>query len=110
MGVLGRLVNFERPMGPVVAQILYYIGLFAVGIGAVRRIIEKSSRLADDFLGHFFGILTVLFVALLWVLVLRLVTERVRAIFRIDTSLHDILTGRSATGLANRASPDQSAD
>jgi len=110
MGFFGQLVNFERPMGPVVAQLLYYIGLFAIGLGAVRRLFDALSGLADDILGSALDAVAVLFVAVLWVLALRLVTELIRAVFRIDTSLHDILTGRSATGLTSQASPDRSAD
>lgn len=111
MGFLSRLLSFERPMGPTLVQLLYYIGLIWILWVCVAQIVLGVANLADDFGAGVWQIVSAPLLAILSALVLRLLAEGARALFRIDASLHDVATGRAAPpGSMTRPSPDQSPD
>lgn len=111
MGFLSRLLSFERSMGPVLIQLLYYAGLIWIVWVCVQRIVAGFGLFGDSVGDALWQIVSAPFLALLSALLLRLLAEAARAVFRIDTSLHDIVTGRAAPPPANSPpSPDQSLD
>ena len=111
MGFLSRLLSFERSMGPVLIQLLYYIGLIWIVWACVLRIIAGFGLFGESVGDALWQIVSAPFLALFAALLLRLLAEAARAVFRIDTSLHDIVTGRAAPPpTSSPPSPDQSPD
>lgn len=101
-GFLGRFLSFEEPMGPILARLLYYFGLIAIIWSALRMIWFWITRLDNVPVTALWQILLVPFGAVIAIMALRVATEFVLAIFRIDQSTHDQVTGRVAPPAAGR--------
>ncbi|MEL7546690.1 MAG: DUF4282 domain-containing protein [Pseudomonadota bacterium] len=112
MDFLSRLLSFERSMAPVLVQLLYYIGLVWTTWVCIARMIAGFVDLGGGNVGDaIWQIVSAPLIALLSVFFLRVLAEAARALFRVDASLHDIVTGRAAPSAATRQpSPDQSPD
>lgn len=96
MGMLSRFLSFEKPMGPTLIQLLYY--LFIVGIvwHAIRRFWFWLTYLDNDWDTALWGMIKTPFLAIIALMVLRVVAELAKAVLRMDKSLHEQVTGRAA--------------
>ncbi len=96
MSIFSRFLSFERPIGPLLVQILYYLGIFGIIWHAARRFWFWLTYLDNDWDTALWGMIKTPFGAIIAIMVLRVVAEFVRAHFRMDKSLHDQVTGRAA--------------
>jgi hypothetical protein len=118
MGLLSRWLSFERPMGDVLVQLLYYLALVLIIVRCLERIYLGCLTIIGAFGdGRGFGdglwlIVGSPLLAILAICLLRIVAEVVRAVFRMDRSLREVVTGRAPLGatLIRQPSPDQSPD
>ncbi len=118
MGLLSRWLSFERPMGPVLVQLVYLVGLLIISLRCLERmymgLLMIAGRLGDVY-GPADGVIALLAApikAVIAACLLRIVAELLRAAFRMDQSLREIVTGRAVppSAFTVPASPDQSPD
>lgn len=96
MGIFSRFLSFEKPMGETLIRLLYYIGILAIALDAVRKLWMYITFLDDHWQSALWGLVKTPITAIITLLILRVVVEYVLAHFRIDKSLHDQVTGRAA--------------
>ena len=95
MSMLSRFLSFEKPLGPTLAQLIYYFGLVMIALHGVQRLWFWAGYLGHDWDRALWMLIKTPFLLILAVIVLRVLTEIVIAIFRIEKSLHDQVTGRA---------------
>ena len=96
MGIFSRFLSFEKPMGPTLVQLLYYLGIAGILWHAVRRFWFWLTYLDNDWDTALWGMIKTPIGAIIAIMVLRVVAEYLVAHFRMDKSLHDQVTGRAA--------------
>ena len=96
MGFLSRFLSFDKPMGPILVQLLYYLGIAYIVWKAFWAIWNGIGHIPDDWDAALWWIIKTPFKAILAIIALRIIAELARAIFRMDRSLHDQVTGRAA--------------
>lgn len=94
--MFSRFLSFERPMGPLLVQLLYYIGIVIVVWRGVDHVWDALNYFEHDWDSALWRLIKAPFVVVINILVLRVVAEVLQAIFRIDKSTHDQVTGRAA--------------
>lgn len=96
MRIFSRFLSFEKPMGPTLVQLLYYLGIAGILWHAVRRFWFWLTYLDNDWDTALWGMIKTPFAAIIALIVLRVIAELAQSIFRMDKSLHDQVTGRAA--------------
>ncbi|MEM6535922.1 MAG: DUF4282 domain-containing protein [Pseudomonadota bacterium] len=95
-GLFGRFLSFEEPVGPILTRLLYYFGLIAIIWGALRLIWFWIMRIDNVPMTALWQIMLVPFGAVIAIMGLRVAAELVLAIFRIDQSTYEQVTGKTA--------------
>ncbi len=96
MGILANFLSFEKPLGPTLTRLLYWLGILGVLWHALRQMWFWIQYFDNDWDTALWGVIKTPFLAILSILILRVVAEFVLAQFRIDKSTHEQVTGRSA--------------
>lgn len=96
MGLFSRFLSFERPLGPILIQLLYYFGIVAIVWHGIRRFWFWLTYLDNDWDTALWGMIKTPIMAIIALMLLRVVAELARAHLRMDKSLHDQVTGRAA--------------
>ncbi len=95
--MLSRFLSFEKPLGPTLTQLLFYLGSAWIIWEAFWRIWNLLGRMGSDYWDEaLWAIIKTPIAAIISILVLRVIAEFVLAQFRMDKSLHDQVTGRAA--------------
>ncbi len=92
MGIL----SFEKPMGPLLTRILFYLALVYVVWTGLEQLWDWILYFDNDWDRALWGVIKTPFIVLLKVVGLRVLAEVVLAQFRMDKSLHDQVTGKVA--------------
>ena len=92
MGIL----SFEKPMGPILTRILFYLALIYVLWTGLQHLWDWILYFDDDWDKALWGVITTPIGVLIKILILRVVAEVILAQFRMDKSLHDQVTGKVA--------------
>jgi len=95
MRILSRFLSFERPLGPVLVQLLYYAGLITLVLHSLHRLWVWGGYMATDWDKAIWMLVKTPFWLALGVFVLRILSELALAVFRMETHLHDQVTGRA---------------
>lgn len=96
MGILSGFLSFEKSMGETLTRILFYLGIAGIVLHAIRRFWFWLTYLDNDWDTALWGMIKTPFAAIIALMVLRVIAELVNAVFRMDKSLHDQVTGRAA--------------
>lgn len=95
MGMLSRFLSFEKPLGPTLIQLLYYIGLLGVALHGIERLWIWVTYIDNDWDRALWMLIKTPFMLVLAVLLLRVAAELALAVLRMEKSLHDQVTGRA---------------
>ncbi len=96
MDFLTRFLSFEKPMGGTLTRLLYYFGIVAILWHGLKMIWFWIKYIGTDWDTALWGLIKTPIAVVIAIFVLRVIAEYVLAHFRIDTSLHDQVTGRAA--------------
>lgn len=94
--MFSRLLSFERPLGPVLVQLLYYIGIAGIIWNMVEQLWRWFMYFDNDWDKALWGVIKQPFIAIVSLMILRVLAEYLQAHFRMDKSMHDQVTGRAA--------------
>ena len=83
-------------MGPVLVQLIFYISVILVIWHGAEDVWNALRYFEHDWDRALWRLVKAPFVAVFHILILRVVAEVLQAIFRIDKSTHDQVTGRAA--------------
>lgn len=96
MGILQRLLSFEKPMGDTLTRLLYYLAVLAIIWLGLKQLWFWLTYFDNDWDTALWGLIKTPFIVVLQILAVRVMAELVLAVFRMDRSLHDQVTGRVA--------------
>ncbi|MEM9375742.1 MAG: DUF4282 domain-containing protein [Pseudomonadota bacterium] len=96
MGIFSGFLSFEKPMSETLTRLLYYLGILGIIWTAISRFWFWLTYIDNDWDTALWGMIRVPIIAIITLLILRVLAEYVLAHFRMEKSLHDLVTGRAA--------------
>ncbi|MEM8617538.1 MAG: DUF4282 domain-containing protein [Pseudomonadota bacterium] len=101
--MITRFISFEKPMGPTLTQLTYYLALLGVAWWGLKRLWFWGNYFTSDWDTALWMIIKTPFLMVVAVIVLRVIAELALAVFRMDKSLHDQVTGRAAPPVVKKS-------
>lgn len=84
MNMISNFLSFEKPMGEVLTKFLFYVGILLIVVWGLRSLWHWLTFFDNDWDRALWGVIWTPVATILRLLVLRVVTELVLAVLRLD--------------------------
>ncbi len=90
MEIVNRFTSFDKLIGTVIVEILYWLGLIGIALGVLLAMLQAFGMMEYNFTGAVGALVMAPIGGLIAVVLWRLMCELYIAIFKIANDLHDI--------------------